>query len=176
MTARSRIAREIAARGGWVSFADYMALALREYYGSGGPTFGPDGDFVTAPELGTLFGKTLARGLPFQRILELGAGSGKLAEALLAELGTATRIEVTLGAGGTRPVHLLARRRRPLDLPLALSGEMIVAESPRGADALPDLLRWLLAEGVEILNVHLRQPGLADVFQHLTGKRWEETR
>src|SRR6266850_4319412 len=91
MPARSRIVDEIAAAGGWISFARYMQLALHEpglgYYASGARKFGPGGDFVTAPELGSLFGRTLARQLrEFDRILEIGAGSGALADVLTREL------------------------------------------------------------------------------------------
>src|SRR5438270_335861 len=78
MHARDRIEAEIAAAGGWISFARYMQLALHEpgvgYYASGARKFGAEGDFVTAPELGSLFGRTLARELrAFDRILEIGA-------------------------------------------------------------------------------------------------------
>src|SRR5437868_7445424 len=87
MHVRSRIEAEIAASGGWISFARYMQLALHEpgvgYYASGARKFGAGGDFVTAPELGSLFGRTLARELrSFERILEIGAGSGALADVL----------------------------------------------------------------------------------------------
>jgi SAM-dependent MidA family methyltransferase len=87
MQARDRIEAEIAAAGGWISFARYMQLALHEpgvgYYASGARKFGAEGDFVTAPELGSLFGRTLARELrAFDRILEIGAGSGALADVL----------------------------------------------------------------------------------------------
>src|SRR3954447_24115633 len=87
MHVRSRIDAEIAASGGWISFARYMQLALHEpgigYYASGARKFGAGGDFVTAPELGSLFGRTLARELrSFERILEIGAGSGALADVL----------------------------------------------------------------------------------------------
>src|SRR5437870_12604207 len=87
MPARSRIVDQIAAAGGWLSFARYMQLALHEpgvgYYASGARKFGAQGDFVTAPELGSLFGRTLARELGrFERILEIGAGSGALADVL----------------------------------------------------------------------------------------------
>src|SRR3954465_7406891 len=87
MHVRDRIEAEIAAAGGWISFARYMQLALHEpgvgYYASGARKFGADGDFVTAPELGSLFGRTLARELrSFDRILEVGAGSGALADVL----------------------------------------------------------------------------------------------
>src|SRR5258708_20242468 len=70
-----------------MSFAGYRARAVHEpgvgYYASGARQFGAGGDFVTAPEFGSLFGRTLARELrPFDRILEIGAGSGALADVL----------------------------------------------------------------------------------------------
>src|SRR5688572_30762382 len=67
-----------------------MELVLFEpvlgYYASGERKFGAEGDFVTAPELGTLFGRTLARQLIELNwpVLEFGAGSGALAESLLS--------------------------------------------------------------------------------------------
>src|SRR2546421_109063 len=78
MQARDRIEAEIAAAGGWISFARYMQLALHEpgvgYYASGARKFGAEGDFITAPELGSLFGRTLARELrAFDLILETSA-------------------------------------------------------------------------------------------------------
>jgi SAM-dependent MidA family methyltransferase len=90
------ICDEIAANDGWISFARYMELALYApglgYYTAGSHKFGETGDFVTAPELSSLFGRTLARQVSeimthsSPHILELGAGSGKLAGDLLAEL------------------------------------------------------------------------------------------
>ena len=90
------IADEIAAAGGWISFARYMELALHApglgYYSAGARKFGIAGDFVTAPELGNLFGRTLARQAAqilhegITSIVELGAGSGRLACDLLAQL------------------------------------------------------------------------------------------
>src|SRR5450631_2890102 len=80
---------EIAANGGWIPFSRYMELALYApglgYYTAGARKFGQEGDFITAPELSSLFGRTLARQLievmqtSSPHILELGAGSGKLA-------------------------------------------------------------------------------------------------
>ncbi|MFY9260466.1 MAG: SAM-dependent methyltransferase [Gallionella sp.] len=90
------IQQEIAALCGWISFARFMALALYApalgYYTAGSHKLGAAGDFITAPELSHLFGQTLARQMvqimagsaPF--VLELGAGSGKLAADMLAEL------------------------------------------------------------------------------------------
>ncbi len=87
---------DIAAQGGWISFSRFMELALYApglgYYTAGARKFGDDGDFITAPELSSLFGRTLARQLieimrgSLPRILELGAGSGKLALDIIGEL------------------------------------------------------------------------------------------
>jgi SAM-dependent MidA family methyltransferase len=90
------IASEIGRSGGWLSFARYMELALYApglgYYMAGARKLGRDGDFVTAPELSRLYGRTLARqvaplaALGLGDILEIGAGSGALAVDLLTEL------------------------------------------------------------------------------------------
>lgn len=96
------IRREITAAGGWIGFARYMELALYApglgYYSAGSHKLGAAGDFITAPELSPLFGRTLARqvtGLLEQDIpdiIELGAGSGALAAVLLAELAALERL------------------------------------------------------------------------------------
>jgi len=90
------IRKEIANHDGWIPFARFMELALYApglgYYSAGSRKFGEAGDFITAPELSPLFGRTLARqaaeimlhSLP--HVLELGAGSGKMAADMLAEL------------------------------------------------------------------------------------------
>jgi SAM-dependent MidA family methyltransferase len=92
------IQAEIAAAGGWISFAHYMQLALYAsgmgYYSGGAAKFGQAGDFVTAPEISPLFGKAMARqaaqvlGLIDGEadILEFGSGTAKLALDLLLEL------------------------------------------------------------------------------------------
>jgi SAM-dependent MidA family methyltransferase len=90
------IGHEIRAAGGWISFARYMELALYApglgYYSAGAAKVGAGGDFVTAPEISPLFGRTLARQVAelvasgLTQILELGAGRGALAADLLTEL------------------------------------------------------------------------------------------
>ncbi len=90
------IANEIRRNSGWISFAQYMELALYApglgYYSGGAAKLGKDGDFTTAPEMTPLFGAALARvaaGLMAQsapQILEFGAGTGKLARDILTEL------------------------------------------------------------------------------------------
>jgi SAM-dependent MidA family methyltransferase len=94
---------EIAARGGSISFARFMELALYApglgYYVAGKHKFGAPGDFITAPEMGSLFARCLARPcrsiltqLGGGNILEAGAGSGALAADLLLELEALGRL------------------------------------------------------------------------------------
>lgn len=89
----------IAQAGGSISFAEFMQHVLYApglgYYVSGTTKFGADGDFVTAPETSPLFGQVLARQcaqvleqIDGRQIIELGAGSGKLAATLLGRLAT----------------------------------------------------------------------------------------
>lgn len=91
------ITRRVAENGGWLSFAEYMSLALYEpglgYYTAGARKFGAGGDFVTAPELTPIFGQAIAAQVvqvlaetKGGDILELGAGSGRLAVDMLTEL------------------------------------------------------------------------------------------
>jgi len=88
---------EIEANGGWLGFERFMELALYApglgYYSAGSLKFGPGGDFTTAPEQGDWLAMALApfiaealEAVESSRLLELGAGSGKLAAALVAQL------------------------------------------------------------------------------------------
>lgn len=91
------IRAEITAAGGAIGFERYMELALYApglgYYSAGARKFGAAGDFATAPELSPLFARCLAvqcaevlHALGGGDILELGAGSGRMAAELLNEL------------------------------------------------------------------------------------------
>jgi len=146
MSPRSRIAAEIAAAGGWLSFERYMQLALHEpgigYYASGARKFGARGDFVTAPELGSLYGRTLARELArFERILELGAGSGALADVLTRELQCEYWVLETSAELRQRQRGRLGDRVRHLErLPEHFRGAVIANEV---VDAMPvHMVHW----------------------------------
>lgn len=90
------IRAEIVNAGGWISFARFMDLALYApglgYYAAGARKFGAAGDFVTAPEISSLFGQCIARSIADTvvetggDVLELGPGSGKLARDVLLAL------------------------------------------------------------------------------------------
>lgn len=153
------IAAEIAAAGGWISFERFMELALYApglgYYSAGSHKLGAGGDFVTAPEISALFGQCLARAVApvlhasGGEILELGAGTGRLAATLLsglAALGVLPRryaiLEVSADLAERQRAHLarlapeLAARVEWLTrLPAApFRGVMLANEV---ADALP---------------------------------------
>lgn len=87
----SKIRHEIALAGNSLPFSRYMALALYDethgYYCTRTP-FGPEGDFVTAPELTPLFARCIAETcrLIGGDIVEYGAGSGVFARDLLTAL------------------------------------------------------------------------------------------
>lgn len=158
------IQQDIAQHGGWISFARYMELALYApglgYYTAGAHKFGEAGDFITAPELSVLFGQTLARQVQqimahsAPHILELGAGSGKLAVDMLTELAalnalpeTYSILEVSADLRQRQRAqieeklpHLLARLHWLDALPEKFSGAVVANEV---LDALPvHLVEW----------------------------------
>jgi len=82
---------------GEIPFSRFMEMALYQpglgYYSAGLHKLGAEGDFVTSPELGSLFAACLARQIEQVAqqtgeydILEIGAGSGHLAADILQSL------------------------------------------------------------------------------------------
>lgn len=152
------ICDEIATHGGWISFARYMELALYApglgYYAAGATKFGAAGDFTTAPERSHLFGRTVAQQVAQVLretggdVLEVGAGSGKLACDVLLELqrldALPTRyaileLSATLQARQREQIaaqapHLLERVQWLERLPQNFSGVMLGNEV---LDAMP---------------------------------------
>ncbi len=131
------ICRKVSAAGGWLSFAGFMEDLLYApglgYYAAGARKFGAAGDFVTAPEMTALFGQALARQVAqimagsAPAILEVGAGSGRLAADLLLALERA----------GTLPERYWI---------LDLSADLRQRQGQTIADAAPHLLSrvtWL---------------------------------
>lgn len=93
----AHIRAEMARHDGALSFARYMELALYApglgYYSAGSRKLGAEGDFVTGPEISTSFSACVARqvaevlaALGGGEVLEVGAGTGAMAAAMLAEL------------------------------------------------------------------------------------------
>ncbi|HTN93813.1 MAG TPA: SAM-dependent methyltransferase [Gallionella sp.] len=177
------IRRDIIAQGGWIPFARYMELALYApglgYYTAGAHKFGMAGDFITAPELSPLFGRTVARQiaeimrLSSPHVLELGAGSGKLAVDMLAELEklgdlpdsySILEVSADLRARQRKLIreslpHLLGRVRWLNVLPYQFSGAIVANEV---LDALPvHLVHWCDGEITE-RGVALSESALQD--------------
>jgi SAM-dependent MidA family methyltransferase len=162
------IAAEVSAAGGWLSFERYMELALYApglgYYSAGSVKLGAQGDFVTAPEVSELFGRCVARQCAAVlantggQILELGAGTGRLAATLLTALDASGALperyailEVSADLAERQraylarlPPHLRERVHWLTHLPPAgFRGVMLANEV---ADALP-CRRFTLQEG-----------------------------
>ncbi len=163
----SEIAKVIGVEGGWIGFDRYMALALYTpglgYYANDGVIFSQmpaagqqgasaaGGDFVTASEMSSLFGQTLARQVAqaLQRtqtdeIWEFGAGSGALAlqvlDALQAQGQSVRRYTIVDVSGSLRARQQLTLARHATcvrwanELPHALRGVVLGNEV---LDAMP---------------------------------------
>ncbi len=171
------IRQEIGASGGWISFARYMELALYApglgYYAVGTAKFGVAGDFVTAPEMTPLFGRALARTAAAVLtetsgdVLELGAGSGRLARDLLGEL-------IRLGRAPDRYRILevspdLRHRQR------ATLAEAGLADRVEWLDMLPGRITGLVLgnEVLDALPAHLLHWTEAGVLER--GVVWEDS-
>ncbi len=158
------IRSEIDAQSGWISFSRYMELALYApglgYYAGGSRKFGAEGDFVTAPELTSLFADALANQiaelLPQTGgdLVEFGAGTGRLAVDLLlalerlGALPVRYRIVEVSAALAQRQRDVIAEKVPRLlervewlqELPARLDGVLIGNEV---LDAMPcELVRW----------------------------------
>ncbi|NKB36570.1 MAG: SAM-dependent methyltransferase [Gammaproteobacteria bacterium] len=94
---QARICDLINSNEGQISFERFMRMALYEpglgYYSAGASKIGEAGDFVTAPEISSLFSICLARQcaeimtqVNRPVLLEVGAGSGRMAADILYEL------------------------------------------------------------------------------------------
>lgn len=136
-----RIAARIAQQGP-IPFSAFMEMALYEpglgYYSAGLQKFGAEGDFVTAPELGDVFGACLARQveqvgetLDEIEILEIGAGSGRLAADLLLELDGRQQATITSYRILERSAHLRAVQSETLSQ-AGLAGRVEWLDAPPG--------------------------------------------
>ena len=154
--------------GGRIGFARFMEMALYEpglgYYSAGARKFGASGDFITAPEVAPVFSRCVAaqcaevlQSLGGGDVLELGAGSGAMAAAMLAELEVlqslpARYLILDVSAdlrerqretlAGAVP-HLLERVRWLDRLPDSLAGVVVANEV---LDAMP-VERFVVRDG-----------------------------
>ena len=176
----ARLREEIAANQGWIAFARYMELALYEpglgYYARPAQKLGTQGDFVTAPELGSLFGRTLARQLKALAgpVLEFGAGSGALAATLLSQHDFDYRIvEISPHFKAQQQARLGGRVQWLERLPERIRGVVIANEV---VDAMPvHAVAWR-NEGIKERGVALAGDDLVWKERPATGELLEEAR
>jgi SAM-dependent MidA family methyltransferase len=183
----------IAAGGGWLPFERFMDLALYApglgYYSAGSAKLGSSGDFVTAPEISDLFSRCVARqvaevlSVTGGEILELGAGTGRMAatvlESLAAEEVLPERYSILEVSG-----DLAQRQRERLrSLPAGLRERVVwlerLPERPmRGVvlanevlDALPCQRFVVVGAGVDAVPPVATVRGKAGVDSHSRGSR-----
>lgn len=168
-----RIRDRIAAEAGWISFETFMTEALYApglgYYSAGLPKFGRDArdgsDFITAPEMSSLYGRCLGRQIAqalsasgTNTIVEFGAGSGALAEQLIAAVGTEMG-----GATFEYWIVELSATLRERQQARLLNSPVTV----RWLDELPDQLQAVIV-GNEVLDA------MPVRLLHLDGDVWHE--
>lgn len=157
MSLKQRIIDEIASNGP-MPFERFMEVALYDPDGFfGGETLRSEkaGDFLTSPEVSSLFGETLARhvakvrdriGAPFT-VVEVGAGSGSLLRALLTEIDVdAVAVEASPAAreslaGTATVVEELPRRIRGVVLANELLDNLPMALAQKTGDVWRE--RWV---------------------------------
>jgi SAM-dependent MidA family methyltransferase len=153
MTLEQRIRREIESAGP-IPFEVFMDLALYDPHGgfftTGTLRSERGGDFLTSPEVSTLFGETLARfvelereriGQPFE-VVEVAAGSGSLIEPLKRAIDVEAWAVEASPAAREALGALLGPDRVGSDLPDRIRGVVI-------ANELIDNLPMALAQRVE---------------------------
>jgi SAM-dependent MidA family methyltransferase len=152
---------EIEQARGWIGFDRYMDACLYTpglgYYAAGATKFGGPGDFVTAPEISSLFSHTLALQVAEVLaatggdVLELGAGSGRMAADMLKrleELGRLPRRYAILEVSA----DLAARQKERLQtLDVDLAARVV------WLDAIPASFRGVIIanEVLDALPIHL---------------------
>ncbi len=160
------VQQKILQEGDWLPFAELMHMALYTpslgYYSGGLQKFGDSkrggGDFVTAPEISPLFARALAMQVAQilaatnGDVLELGAGTGKLAADLLLALAESEQLPqqyCILEVSG----HLRAKQQETLQskLPSDLFAKVV------WLDDLPTDFNGLIVgnEVLDALPVHL---------------------
>ncbi len=126
------------AANGHLGFTDYMQTVLYEpglgYYSAGSTKLGAEGDFITAPEISSLFSQSIAQAIlpaldaiDTATILEVGAGSGKMAAGIIEYLDSINKL----------PEHYYI---------LELSADLRLRQQQYLQQAIPDLYQcvcWL---------------------------------
>ncbi len=172
----------ITGAGGWLSFERFMEWVLYApglgYYSAGSAKIGASGDFVTAPEVSDLFSRCVARqcaevlSAVGGEILELGAGTGRMATTMLESLASEGVLPERYCILEVSAELIERQRERVRSLPAGLRERVVwlerLPEHPvRGVvlanevlDALP-CRRFVVGSGAEAAAVNSSAPGTA---------------
>lgn len=165
------IKSKMIAQAGWLSFYDYMQLALYApslgYYAAGMQKFGAGGDFTTAPEMSPMFAKTCAQvAAPVlletkADMLELGAGTGQLALHTL----------MTLAEKNALPQHYyileVSNHLRQVQKETLLKLPESIVKRVQWLESLPDVFEGFIIanEVLDAIPVHLIHRKNGDIFE-----------
>jgi SAM-dependent MidA family methyltransferase len=183
---RRCIVEAVERAGGWLPFQEFMRLALYApglgYYAAGAHKFGAGGDFITAPELSPVFGRCIAtqcadvlKDLGGGEIIEIGAGTGALAEQVLSALQEMGVLPSRYRILEISPDLRERQRDRLAHLPAALYARVEWLDAPpqndiQGVilaneviDALPVARLRGAPKGTEVLGVSVIEGQLVEV-------------
>ncbi|TCK19539.1 SAM-dependent MidA family methyltransferase [Thiogranum longum] len=172
--------------GGFLPFDVFMDAALYTpglgYYSNGLTPFGAQGDFVTAPESGGLFARCLARSfVPVLQqhkasVLELGAGSGRLAADLLTGLQDLDALPERYAILERSPAMRAMQQSRIAQLPKVLQGRVEwVEELPH--DWTGVIFGNEVADALPVKRFHYHEHGVSEAGIEVSGNdlRLQET-
>ena len=173
------IRSKIRKAGGQISFAKFMHEALYSkglgYYNAGLIKFGRDGDFITAPEVSTIFGRVLAKQcievldqIENGGILEFGAGSGKLAVDILSVLDEKNSLPRTYNIFEISP-DLVERQKNKLknDVPHMLDRVNWLSEIPSNFEGV--VIANEVLDALPVERFIKRKSGIYQLFVSLKG-------
>jgi ABC-2 type transport system ATP-binding protein len=88
--------------------------------------------------------------------------------------------EIQARASSHARIEIVTAQAMPAQIPtfqeagqcvLDANGKLLTVHSSRPARTLPDLVKWIDQNGLDLEDIHLKRPTLEDVFIELTGKR-----
>ncbi|MCH2623784.1 MAG: ABC transporter ATP-binding protein [Acidimicrobiales bacterium] len=142
-----------------------LLRTLEERTGKGVCTLTATNEPALAQELATTVvllheGEVVALGSPAELLAEVG--NTTLIEVHVAGAPDPTKLDPALAKGSAQlPADIVSIRQIP---------GRIIAESRSGSDVLPQLVGAVLAEGLRVERVEIREPDLTDVFTRFTGQ------
>ena len=104
----------------------------------------------------------------------------QVSTASTTPIGTGTPREIQAKTLGTSRVEIHTAQPMPVDVPqfqeaekfvMSVDRKVLTVYSPRPARTLPDLVKWIDQNGLDLEDIHLKRPTLEDVFIELTGKK-----